>query len=209
MINALLTIDGVPENSTIEILDYLYKRHIPAILFTIGEKASIHPEILIYAINHGFIIGNHSYTHPHFSDLTLDEAIAEIEKTDAVIDRIYADSGIARHEKLFRFPYLDEGGSIKTEIFSYLTSHGFVGPFGKCHVPATYDCEEYNIRPGSNIDLDYCLRKVEREFLSTNPDYEVILIHSHDETKEMAPDYFETLIEKIESRDVIWNSFHR
>ena len=90
MINALLTIDDVPENNTIEILDYLYKRHIPAILFTIGKKASIHPEILIYAINHGFIIGNHSYTHPHFSDLTLDEATRYFNKTrvDGLHDQV-------------------------------------------------------------------------------------------------------------------------
>ena len=204
MINALLTIDDVPENNTIEIIDYLYSRGIPAIMFTVGEKAAMHPKVLSYAIKHGFIIGNHSYTHPHFSDLTIDEAIKEIEMTDAVIDEIYAGAGVARPEKLFRFPFLDEGGAIKEEISGYLTDHGFTGPFGKCHVSATYDCEEYNIRPGSDIDLKYCLDKVEREFKSTNPDHEIILIHSHDDTKAMAADYFERLIEKLESKDAAW-----
>ena len=64
---------------------------------------------IIYAINNGFIIGNHSYSHPHFSNIDFDQAIKEVTKTDSIINDLYNEAGVKRPAKLFRFPYGDKG----------------------------------------------------------------------------------------------------
>lgn len=64
---------------------------------------------VVYAIQHGFWIGNHSYTHPHFSDISLSEAREEIVRTEELIDKAYSVAKCTRPVRLFRFPYMDKG----------------------------------------------------------------------------------------------------
>ena len=75
MIQALLTIDDIPSGNTCAIVDYLNEAGIQAIMFAEGEKAEKNPEPVVYAVQHGMIVGNHSYSHPHFSELSLSEGI--------------------------------------------------------------------------------------------------------------------------------------
>ncbi len=46
----------------------------------------------MFAIKKGFIIGNHSYAHPHFSKITKEEAFEQIKKTDKIIEEVYKKS---------------------------------------------------------------------------------------------------------------------
>ena len=80
MIQALLTIDDIPSNNTRAIVDYLNKARIQAVMFAIGKKLKQDPEPVIYAIQHGMIIGNHGYFHLHFSSLNLMDGIGEIDQ---------------------------------------------------------------------------------------------------------------------------------
>ena len=89
MIRALLTIDDIPSDNTCTIVDYLNEAGIQAIMFAVGEKAEKNPEPVVYAVKHGMIVGNHSYSHPHFSELSLSEGIREIDRCEAVLTRIY------------------------------------------------------------------------------------------------------------------------
>lgn len=57
----------------------------------------------------GHEIGNHSYSHPNFSDISIDNAKKEIEKTDDLIEKIYLEAGFKRKTKFFRFPFGDPG----------------------------------------------------------------------------------------------------
>jgi peptidoglycan-N-acetylglucosamine deacetylase len=57
----------------------------------------------------GFKIQNHSYSHPHFSSITLQKAVQEITKTDEILSAIYKSAGLDYNEKWFRFPYGDKG----------------------------------------------------------------------------------------------------
>ena len=50
-----------------------------------------------YAYNYSIGIGNHSYSHPSFSKLSLGEGIAEIEKNEAVLARLYEKAGVAKY----------------------------------------------------------------------------------------------------------------
>jgi len=104
-----LTIDDSPSENFIPKLNYLIKNEIPAIFFCIGHLLEKYPEAVIQGIRAGYPIENHSYSHPHFSDLTIEECKLEIEKTDKIIDRLYTEANVKRGQKLFRFPYGDKG----------------------------------------------------------------------------------------------------
>jgi peptidoglycan/xylan/chitin deacetylase (PgdA/CDA1 family) len=79
------------------------------------------PDEVIYAIKNGFLIGNHSYNHPNFSEISLDECYQQIKKTDDLINSFYKETNIIRKYKLFRFPYADKGtqeqGDWKVRLF--------------------------------------------------------------------------------------------
>jgi len=81
-----LTIDDSPSSSFRSNLDYLISNEIPAIFFCIGNLMADYWDDIIFAIKQGYLIGNHSYSHPHFSDIPLEDAKREIRQTDKLID---------------------------------------------------------------------------------------------------------------------------
>jgi len=104
-----LTIDDSPSSSFRKNLDYLIAHKIPAVFFCIGSLMEAHWSDILFAIEQGYHIGNHSYSHPHFSDLELKTAKNEIERTDSLIETAYREAGVADYDRLFRFPYGDKG----------------------------------------------------------------------------------------------------
>lgn len=82
---AYLTIDDSPSKDMKSKVDYLLAKSIPAIWFCRGEFMEQHLPHVTYAIENGFIIGNHSYTHPYFSTLSLAQCAQEISKTEQMI----------------------------------------------------------------------------------------------------------------------------
>lgn len=107
---ALLTIDDAPTEGMRTKVDMLNARGIRAIWFCTGANLEAYAEQAVYSLRCGHLLGNHSYDHPHFSQIGLAEARSQIERTDRLLDRIYAAAGMTRTIKLFRFPYLDDGG---------------------------------------------------------------------------------------------------
>lgn len=68
-----LTIDDSPSKDFRDKVNFLYERNIPAIFFCIGENIIKYKEDIEDAIRKGFLIGNHSFNHKHFSDMSIDE----------------------------------------------------------------------------------------------------------------------------------------
>lgn len=110
MKKAYLTIDDAPSADFSEKVGYLKDRNIPTLFFCIGENIEKRYSEMITAIQAGFHIGNHSYSHRHFSDLNMAEAAKEISDTDQLIEALYSDAGRVRPGNYFRFPYFDTGG---------------------------------------------------------------------------------------------------
>ena len=106
---AYLTIDDSPSKNFLPKLEYLIKNEMPAVFFCIGNLLEKYPDAAIKSIQAGYPIENHSYSHPHFSDLTLEACKVEIEKTDKIIDTLYQQANVKRGQKMFRFPYGDKG----------------------------------------------------------------------------------------------------
>jgi peptidoglycan-N-acetylglucosamine deacetylase len=105
-----LTIDDAPTEHFTQKVDFLHQHHIPAVFFCRGDFLELRPQETIDAIHKGFTIGNHSYDHPHFSDLSLEAAYQQIESTERIIEDIYAKAKVTQPAKIFRFPYGDKGG---------------------------------------------------------------------------------------------------
>jgi peptidoglycan/xylan/chitin deacetylase (PgdA/CDA1 family) len=222
MIQALLTIDDLPSGVTRPIVDYLKGAGIPALMFVIGEKAEKDPDPAVYAISQGMVLGNHSFSHPHFSALSVEEGIREIDRCEAVLERLYEMAGVPRAFRPFRFPYGDKGGKNREAFQAVLREKGFDRvksriPYAWWHEKGldrevdtlwTFDFAEYRIRPGSGFTLG----NVWDRFRKMNPEEGVpllmpdgrhmLLLHAHDETEEMVPGYYRLLLDELVKQGV-------
>jgi peptidoglycan/xylan/chitin deacetylase (PgdA/CDA1 family) len=110
MREAYLTIDDSPSPHTDALTDFLVERGVPAILFLRGDMTEIHGcDALVRAVDKGIVLGNHAWSHNRASEKPFEFYTADIQKTETVIDRIYAEAGVPRGRKYFRFPHIDRG----------------------------------------------------------------------------------------------------
>jgi peptidoglycan/xylan/chitin deacetylase (PgdA/CDA1 family) len=109
MIAAYLTIDDSPSAQTDALTDALQNRNISALLFCRGDRLEKNPEPVVRAIQKGFTVGNHAWSHTRFSALSFDQGVSEIQNTERLIDNAYRAAGKIRPGKYFRFPHLDRG----------------------------------------------------------------------------------------------------
>ncbi len=218
MITAILTIDDVASKNTPAIVDYLVSKNITALMFAHGQKVEENWDEAIYALKHGMIIGNHSYSHPAFSKISFEEAVEEIERNEKLLDKLYDAAGVERKYRPFRFPYGDKGGANKEALQKYFKDNKFnkvkdtqfkydfwheEGLDTDMDTLWTFDFAEYNIRPNSNFTKEDVWARMHDE----NPQYgavlfkegnnHMLLLHAHDETEEMVPRYYEQFIEHL------------
>jgi peptidoglycan-N-acetylglucosamine deacetylase len=125
------------------ILEALARSGVKAVFFSEGAKMEQFPELAIATIQAGHILANHAFTHPHFSQTSAEQAKSEIERTDAVIEKLYHQAGVARPCRLFRFPYGDKGDGRNGFVFKWwlprnLQKHahiqGFLREMGYTHL---------------------------------------------------------------------------
>lgn len=218
MNSALLTIDDISSKNTPAIVDYLKEKQIKAILFATGENVEKYYDEAIYALKNGMIVGNHSYSHPAFSTLTWEECVEEIEKCETILDKLYKDSGIERTFKPFRFPFGDKGGENKAAMQKLFREKGFhkvddrhiTYPWWKenglnedIDTFWTFDFGEYNIRQGSGFTKESVWERMHNPnpasgaVLFAENNRHILLLHAHDETEELLPEYYKLFIEHL------------
>ena len=226
MIRALLTIDDITSRNTESIVGYLNEKGITAVMFAIGDKLESHPEAAVYALQHGMIVGNHSYSHPAFSGLSYDEAVEQISKCEEQIDKVYKAAGVERKYRFFRFPYGDKGGDKKEALQKYLRDSGFDKlrdtqleyPWWKEHGHAddidtfwTFDFAEYMIRPGSGFTKEDVFKRIDDPeppwgaAMLKDGNNHLILLHAHDETEELVPEYYRQFIDYLLEHGVVFD----
>lgn len=216
-----LTIDDAPSKDFKRKVNYLFSKNIPTIFFCCGELMKKRPKAVIYAIRRGFIIGSHSYDHPHFSKISINKAKDQIKRTDKILDILYKKANVKRPIRLFRFPYLEKGGKNKTAIQNFLKKLGYKQPkfenitykwYKKeglskdTDVYCTYDCMEWTTfeeRPLYGIgSLKEVLERMDEDvpegrrglnYLGSN---EIILLHDFPETARMFIPIIEKFIKK-------------
>ena len=111
-----LTINDAPSRRFLQKIEFLEERRVPAFFFCIGTHIEKHRDEVIAAVKRVCQIGNHSYSHRRFSQLSFYECSAEIQRCEDIIDDIYADAGVARTCRLFRFPFGDKGWDRKVRL---------------------------------------------------------------------------------------------
>lgn len=126
-----LTIDDGPGSSMASILDTLKKNDCHAVFYVVGQllESKDGRELAMRAVLEGHILGNHSYSHPMFSQISFERAKSEIDRTDKLIASIYTEAGKSRPVKLFRFPGGDYGGQKKKQLADYLESLCYIAQY--------------------------------------------------------------------------------
>ncbi|MGO9121207.1 MAG: polysaccharide deacetylase family protein [Desulfomonilaceae bacterium] len=104
-----LTFDDGPVFCTSDILDNLKEKGYKATFFFIGRNLS-NPQlkkVAIRAVQEGHDVGNHSYSHPAFSTISIQRAEKEILSTHDLLEEVVAAAGIdpKTRDLFFRFPY--------------------------------------------------------------------------------------------------------
>lgn len=89
--------DGV--DKTLEILE---KENIKGTFFLTGKFIERYPNKVQEIIDSGGDIGNHSYSHPYFTQISNEEITTELEKTENLLSKLNAE-----FKPFFRFPYGD------------------------------------------------------------------------------------------------------
>jgi peptidoglycan-N-acetylglucosamine deacetylase len=97
---ALTFDDGPDAIVTPKILDILKENDIKATFFILGNRAEAHPETVRRIKEEGHAIGNHSWSHPNFTELSMEEAMNQVMNTQNELNDI-----IGYRPSLFRPPY--------------------------------------------------------------------------------------------------------
>lgn len=227
MNTALLTIDDIASRNTPALVDYLTEKGIPAILFATGMNVEKYYNEALYAVKKGFIVGNHSFSHPGFSSLSMEDAIADIEKCEDVLNRLYRDAGIPRKHCPFRFPYGDKGGENKNALQQYLKDRHFdkvddtlipypwwqqTGLHRDIDTFWTFDFEEYRLPH----DPSFTKASIFEKMLHPQPvtgaalygenQRHILLLHAHDETEAVLPRYYQLFLDELMKNGVTFDT---
>lgn len=215
---AYLTMDDGPSDITRDIIDYLTERGIKPIFFFTGQHIEKKMEEGIYALKKGAIIGNHSYSHPNFEQLTLEQCINEVEKTEELINEIYQHAGVVRKFKLFRFPYGARKFKESEEFQKYLKNQGFCklddtritsewydreGLKESVDVLWTYDFTEYRVHNETSLTYEDLIARIHEkkqessESLLDEESRHIVLLHDHVETNAIIPRYYQKFLDYV------------
>lgn len=98
---ALVTIDDAPDENAVEMAETLKDLDVNAIFFVNGHflESDEGKEDLKKIHDMGFVIGNHTYSHPFLPDLPEDEQTEEIVEVSDMVEDI-----IGERPKFFRAP---------------------------------------------------------------------------------------------------------
>jgi len=88
---ALTFDDGPHPELTPRLLDILERERVPATFFVIGSCAAQCPDIVRRAFDSGHEIGNHTWSHPVLTRISLEQAADEISRTDALLNDLTGD----------------------------------------------------------------------------------------------------------------------
>jgi peptidoglycan-N-acetylglucosamine deacetylase len=140
------------------ILDDLARRHTPATFFLTGAFADRHPEVVrkLAAAGHG--VGNHSYSHPYFTDLTAAGRRREVQAADQALRAAGAGQSLT---PFFRFPYsetsaaqIDEVNGLGFADIEFTTdTNGWKGTEGGMTVDLAVGRALDALRPGAIVQM--------------------------------------------------------
>jgi endo-1,4-beta-xylanase len=109
-----LTFDDGPNSNTTTLLGTLRNAGVRATFFNVGTNARNNPSLVAAESAAGMWIGNHSWTHPHLTQLSSAQMASEISQTQTAIQQ--AGGGAPR---LFRPPYGETNATLRSVEAQY------------------------------------------------------------------------------------------
>jgi len=180
--------DGPDPQWTPKILDILKEKKAPGVFFIIGDQANKRPDILKREFTEGHEIGNHTFTHPKFDEISHTQIRWELNLTQRLIESTLDVKTI-----LFRPPY---GIDHQPEYAEEVAQLPLAQEMGYLIVGQRIDPDDWSLRDGKPIPAKEIVDSVLRQAGNGN----IILLHDGggDRTQTVAalPQIIETLREK-------------
>lgn len=180
--DVLFTIDDGPSEYTLEIAKTLDSLQYQWIFYVVtrGIKESTRKD-LVEVIKMWHHIGNHSFSHPNFQTITLDQAKEQILKWDSLIAALYQEAGIPQQKKYIRYPYGNQSPKYYRQEFNdFLDSLGYETPMF-WH---------------QNVDLrDYAAAPIDANIARMKP-WDTILLHERSRT----PQTIERIVQNLDNQ---------
>ena len=114
---ALTFDDGADGANTNKILDILAKYNVKATFFLTGSGANHHPQYIKNIAAKGHQLGNHSYSHPYFTQLSTTQMKSELDRTESLIKSLTGKTT----KPIFRAPY----GAVNNTVLSGVGAAGY------------------------------------------------------------------------------------
>jgi peptidoglycan/xylan/chitin deacetylase (PgdA/CDA1 family) len=102
--------DGPNDLYTEKVLTIIKEKNISATFFLIGNQISTHKEIVKKIAAGNYALGNHTWSHPHLTQIPASDVEAEFKKTS---NAIYEVVGV--YPKVWRPPYEEWNVNIEKE----------------------------------------------------------------------------------------------
>ena len=180
--------DGPDPQWTPKILDILKEKKAPGVFFIIGDQANKRPDILKREFTEGHEIGNHTFTHPKFDEISHTQIRWELNLTQRLIESTLDVKTI-----LFRPPY---GIDHQPEYAEEVAQLPLAQEMGYLIVGQRIDPDDWSLRDGKPIPAREIVDSVLRQAGNGN----IILLHDGggDRTQTVAalPQIIEALREK-------------
>ncbi|MET8980565.1 polysaccharide deacetylase family protein [Streptomyces sp. NPDC004539] len=109
-----LTFDDGPGGNTQALLNSLTANGLRATMFNTGQNAASYPAQVRAQVSAGMWVGNHSYTHPHLTQLSQAQVDSELSRTQTAVAN--AGGGTPR---LFRPPYGETNATVQAVAAKY------------------------------------------------------------------------------------------
>ncbi|MFG2516374.1 polysaccharide deacetylase family protein [Streptomyces sp. NPDC048584] len=106
--------DGPSTGTTMSLLNALKQNGLRATMFNQGQYAAANPSLVRAQVDAGMWVANHSYTHPHMTQLSQSQMDSEIARTQQAI----ANAG-GGTPKLFRPPYGETNSTLRAVEAKY------------------------------------------------------------------------------------------
>lgn len=99
----IITIDDGPiDEHCDDFLSACAEIELKTYCFVVGQQLRAHPDLAKKMIDQGHVLCNHSYTHPHLTQLTPEQQAEELDRCTEEIVKLTGEPS-----PWFRFPYLD------------------------------------------------------------------------------------------------------
>jgi peptidoglycan/xylan/chitin deacetylase (PgdA/CDA1 family) len=177
---AYLTFDDGPNpDATPRILDTLARAGVPAAFFLVGRDAREHPDLVRRIRDEGHVIGNHSYSHAYFPELTPDEVREEIADTNRILEDILGTPPV-----LFRYPHGESSPAADVVLRELRLSDGVLWHWDSS-LPGDFEC------PGAAA--------VQKFVLTEAVDQAAVLLHDANDVLDCPVDQWEYLPRTIDA----------